>query len=59
VGHELAAGSDGVFRSEVFPGLWLDAAALLRRDRRRLLSVLRQGLNTTEHATFVTRLAYK
>jgi Uma2 family endonuclease len=57
--RELAAGSDGILRSEVFPGLWLDAAALLRHDRRRLLSVLRQGLATPEHAAFVARLARK
>jgi Uma2 family endonuclease len=57
--RELAPGADGIFRSEVFPGLWLDPAALLRRDRRRLLAVLRQGLGTPEHAAFVARLARK
>jgi hypothetical protein len=55
--RELAAGDDGVFRSEVFPGLWLDAAALLRGDRKRLLAVLRQGLASPEHEAFVARLA--
>jgi hypothetical protein len=54
---ELAPGDDGLFRSEVFPGLWLDPAALLRRDRKRLLVVLRQGLASPEHAAFVARLA--
>ena len=29
--ERLAAGADGIFRSEVFPGLWLDSAALLER----------------------------
>jgi len=54
---EHAPGSDGIFRSETFPGLWLDPAALLRRDARRLLAVLRQGLASPEHATFVAKLA--
>jgi len=48
-----------VIRSEVFPGLWLDADALLRRDRKRLLSVLRQGLASPEHAAFVAKLMGK
>ncbi len=54
---ELPPGVDSVFRSEVFPGLWLDAAALLRRDSKRLLAVLRQGLASPEHQAFVKRLA--
>ena len=54
--RELALGSDGLYRSENFPGLWLDPAALLRRDRKRLLAVLRQGLSSPEHAGFVDRL---
>src|SRR5262249_27323337 len=28
----LAAGSDGIIRSQVFPGFWLDVAAFLERD---------------------------
>jgi Uma2 family endonuclease len=54
---ELALGADGIYRSETFPGLWLDPAALLRRDSKRLLAVLRQGLASAEHAEFVGRLA--
>jgi hypothetical protein len=56
---ELAADADGIFRSEVFPGLWLDPAAFLRRDRKRLLAVLRLGLASPEHAAFVAKLARK
>ena len=36
--------ADGVFRSKVFPGLWLDSAAFWRKDRNKLLAVLEQGL---------------
>jgi Uma2 family endonuclease len=48
---------DGVFRSKVFPGLWLDAAGLLRRNLRRVLDVLQDGLDSPEHGKFVARLA--
>jgi Uma2 family endonuclease len=54
---EMPAGKGGIFRSEAFPGLWLDSNALLRHDRARLLSVLRQGLASKEHTAFVTGLA--
>jgi Uma2 family endonuclease len=53
---ELAPGTDGILRSEAFPGLWLDPAALLRIDTRRVLEVLRQGLASPEHGAFVSRL---
>lgn len=55
--EELAPGADAIYRSEVFPGLWLDAAALLRRDKTRVNEVLQQGLATPEHAQFVKKLA--
>jgi Uma2 family endonuclease len=47
---------DGFHRSEAFPGLWLDAAAMLRGDMTRVLAVLQQGLASTAHAEFVARL---
>lgn len=49
--------TDGVIRSSVFPGLWLDANALLANDSSRLVSTLNQGLATPEHQAFVERLA--
>ena len=39
----LAPGPDGVLRSEAFPGLWLDPAALLRGDLAAVLATVRQG----------------
>jgi Uma2 family endonuclease len=48
--------ADGVYRSEVFPGLWLDAPALLAGDMARVLAVLGQGIASAEHAAFVTQL---
>jgi Uma2 family endonuclease len=46
----------GVYRSEVFPGLWLDPAALVRGDLATVLQVLQQGLASAEHGDFVKRL---
>jgi hypothetical protein len=54
--QEMPLRSDGVFRSRVFPGFWLDAEAVLRNDRRRMLAALEQGLATPEHAAFVAKL---
>jgi hypothetical protein len=42
----LTPDADGLFKSEVFPGLWLDSSALLTGD-----------LATAEHAAFVAQLA--
>jgi hypothetical protein len=55
----VSPGTDGILRSEVFPGLWLDPAAFLRRDYQQVLAVLRQGLASPEHAAFVAKLASK
>jgi hypothetical protein len=52
----LSPGADGHYCSEVLPGLWLDAAALVRGDLATVLQVLQQGIASPEHATFVTRL---
>ncbi len=55
----LSAGADGVFRSEAFPGLWLDAAALLAGQMGSVLETLRRGLESPEHAAFLERLRRK
>jgi Uma2 family endonuclease len=56
-GYEpLAPEADGTFRSTVFPGLWLDPAALVRGDFHTLLGVLQRGLESPEHAAFVASL---
>jgi Uma2 family endonuclease len=52
----LAAGDDGIIRSKVFPGLWLDVAALLAEKLPRVLAVLQEGIATDEHTAFVERL---
>jgi Uma2 family endonuclease len=52
----LAPGPDGILRSEVFPGLWLDPAALVGLDLAGVLGVLQRGLASPEHAAFRARL---
>jgi Uma2 family endonuclease len=50
--QEIAADADGLFKSGVFPGLWLDAASLLRGEMKAVLAVLRRGLDSPEHVAF-------
>lgn len=51
-----APDADGVLKSAVFPGLWLDSKALLAGDLARVLRVLNQGTASAEHAEFVKKL---
>jgi Uma2 family endonuclease len=53
----LRASREGVYKSRVFPGLWLDAPAMLRGDLATVLKVLQQGIASPEHAAFVAKLA--
>jgi Uma2 family endonuclease len=63
--HRLVEGSyqrmpqpqDGVLRSVVFPGLWLNVQALLAGDGAQLLATLHQGLQSSEHTAFMAELA--
>ena len=57
--HLLLPGSDGLWRSQGFPGLWLDGAALLAGDMARVLAELQEGLQSPEHQEFVAALASK
>ena len=42
----------GIYKSLIFPGLWLDAKAFFAGDSARVLEVLREGLDSPEHAAF-------
>lgn len=55
--HRLAPGEDGILRSEAFPGLWLDPAALVSGNQAQVLAVLHQGISSPEHAMFAQHLA--
>jgi Uma2 family endonuclease len=52
---EAPPDADGIYRSKLLPGLWLDPAALFRDDLARVLEVLHGGLASPEHAAFAAR----
>ena len=52
----LIPASDGILCSSVFPGLWLDPAALIRGDVNAVLAIVQTGLTSPEHRDFVARL---
>jgi Uma2 family endonuclease len=54
--ERMPVDGQGLLRSEVFPGLWLEPAALVRGDLATVLATLQQGLASPEHAAFVIRL---
>lgn len=55
--ERLALSAEGLYKSRVFPGLWLDPAALTGGDLARALHSLQSGLASPEHAEFVNKLA--
>lgn len=57
--QQLELDAEGCCRSQVFPGLWLDPAALVRGDMARHAAVWQQGLASREHAEFAAKLAEK
>lgn len=52
----LSPDPTGLLKSEVFPGLWLDRAALLNGDVAAVSRAVQQGAASPEHANFVSRL---
>jgi len=52
----LTPAADGILRSEAFPGLWLDPAALLSEDFGRVLAVSQLGVSSAGHAEFLAKL---
>ena len=51
------APADGILRSRVFPGLWLDVAAFWDDNGPKMLPTLNAGLSTEDHQRFVDALA--
>lgn len=54
--HLLEADDDGLIRSRVFPGLYLDPKALLAGDLAAVLTAVQAGTETEAHAQFVKQL---
>ncbi len=55
----LAPDANGVLKSLVFPGLWLDFPALVRNDLAAAVATANLGLASPEHAEFVSQLSKK
>lgn len=53
---DLLADDDGITRSEVFPGLWLDRSALIQGDMKQVLAILQTGIASQAHDEFVRNL---
>ena len=55
--REIAPDPDGLLRSRVFPGLWLDPDALWKGDFQALSAAVQRGVATPELAEFARKLA--
>ena len=54
--ERVEPGADGILRSVVFPGLWLEPVALIRGEMDQVVQVLQRGIASPEHAAFVAQL---
>jgi Uma2 family endonuclease len=54
--RQLKADSNGIWKSRVFPGLWLNGTALATHDSARLIVTVQAGIASPAHAAFVRRL---
>lgn len=55
--YQVLTAMDAVWKSRVFPGLWLDQTALLAGQMQQVLAVLQMGIDSPEHQAFVEKLA--
>jgi hypothetical protein len=55
-GNQITPNRQGISRSVVFPGLWIDNRSLLEQNKARLREVVEQGLASHAHVAFVRRL---
>ncbi len=54
--QRIEPSADGILRSTIFPGLWLDPDALLRGGLAAASAVVQRGLASPEHAAFAAEL---
>ena len=55
--YQFLTAENSIFRSHIFPGLWIDEQAFWREDGDRLLSVLDEGLRSPEFVDFKSNRA--
>ncbi|UCJ13388.1 MAG: Uma2 family endonuclease [Phormidium sp. PBR-2020] len=51
--QSLTPDDEGILRSRVFPGLWLNRPQLLQNNLAAVLTTLQAGLQSSEHQAFV------
>ena len=54
--QRLPLTKDGLFKSKVFPGLWLDPRAIIEGNLIKVLEVVQHGIASPEHQRFVKKL---
>ncbi len=52
----LETDENGVIKSQVFPGLWLEVRSLLEGNLAEVLKRLQEGIESVEHQDFIRRL---
>jgi Uma2 family endonuclease len=57
--YRAPAAAESIFRSEIFPGLWVDASALIAGNLSKALAEVQKGIASPEHAAFVEALNAK
>ncbi|WP_425618542.1 Uma2 family endonuclease [Anatilimnocola sp. NA78] len=55
---KMSPDAAGLLKSQVFPGLWLRPAELIKFAMKKALRTLDQGLASAEHAAFVKQLNF-
>lgn len=55
--RKLKPDRQGIFKSRVFPGLWLNGSGFVALDSKRLRTTLQEGMATAEHAAFIRKLS--
>lgn len=50
------SGEGGIFKSKIFPGLWLAVDALLAGTLQQVLAVVQEGCRSPDHEAFVVQL---
>ena len=56
---ELEPDAQGIIKSKIFPGLWMDIKALVTGNMQQLMKVLQTGLNSPEYQNFIQQLTAK
>jgi Uma2 family endonuclease len=54
--EKLKMDDEGVYRSKIFPGLWLKVDALISERLADVLTVLQSGIASVEHGEFIKKL---